>query len=235
MGKNVFSFLAVSVFLLIIVGCTSQFAPVQEPNGAVEAEQPAAKSNEMSFFITSAGPGNGANLGGLDGADAHCRKLAESVNAGGKTWRAYLSTAGEEGVNARDRIGNGPWYNAEGVLIALDANDLHNNASKLIKTTQLNEKGGIVNGRGDSPNRHDILTGSKADGTLFVEGINDTTCSNWMSSADGIGSARVGHHDRIGGGQDPTSWNSAHNSRGCSQENLRSTGGDGLLYCFATD
>lgn len=136
-------------------------------------------------------------------------------------------------MDARDRIGNGPWYNSKGELIAENVEDLHNNASRLVKTTQLNEKGEMVNGRGDSPNRHDILTGSNADGTLFVAGANDTTCGNWMSSTNGTGSARVGHHDRIGGGQDPTSWNSAHDSRGCSQENLRSTGGDGLFYCFA--
>jgi len=190
--------------------------------------------HEMSFFITSAGPGDGANLGGLEGADAHCAALAESVGVNGRTWRAYLSTTGEDGVNARDRIGTGPWYNSKGELIAQNVGHLHDNASMLVKSTQLNEKGEIVNGRGDSPNRHDIMTGSQSDGTAFNR-VNDSTCSNWMSSVNGTGSARVGHHDRIGGGQEPTSWNSAHDSRGCSQENLKSTGGDGLFYCFAID
>ncbi len=199
--------------LLIIYGCTT-IGP---------------KKPDMSFFITSIGPGNGANLGGLVGADAHCQKLAADV-ASQKTWKAYLSSSTE---NARDRIGSGPWYNALGVLIAQNVADLHNNASRLIKTTQLTEIGMIVNGRGDTPNKHDILTGSKSDGTLFFAGGNDTTCSDWTSN--GSGSARVGHHDRVGGGEDPPSWNSAHNSRGCSQENLRGTGGDGLFYCFAVD
>jgi len=236
MKKNIFLFLAVFIFLLLFIGCASKTEPVQERNGnQIVTEQPAKETNEMSFFITSVGPGDGANLGGLEGADKHCQKLAESVSAGDKTWHAYLSTKGESGVNARDRIGEGPWYNAKGVLVGKDVKDMHSNASKLIKTTQLNEKSEIVNGRGDSPNRHDMLTGSKTDGTLFVAGTNDTTCNNWMSSTNGTGSARVGHHDRIGGGQDPTSWNSAHDSRGCSQENLKSTGGDGLFYCFAMD
>lgn len=218
-----------AIFSLLIYSCSSQ--PIQENTIAPPPEQVI----KISFFVTGVGTGNGADLGGLEGADAHCKKLAENAGIMGRIWHAYLSTSGEDGVNARDRIGNGPWYNAKGELIAKNVEDLHNNASKLIKTTQLNEKGEIVNGRGDSPNRHDILTGSNADGTLFVSGTNDTTCGNWMSSTNGTGSARVGHHDRIGGGQDPTSWNSAHNSRGCSQENLRGTGGDGLFYCFAVD
>ena len=224
--------LVIAIFSFVVYGCTDK-AIQNEDDLQSAAEQPFMQENKMSFFITSAGPGKGADLGGLEGADAYCKKLAETAGAGDKIWRAYLSTSGENGVDARDRIGNGPWYNSKGELIAENVEDLHKNASRLVKTTQLNEKGEIVNGRGDSPNRHDILTGSNADGTLFVAGFNDTTCSNWMSSANGTGSARVGHHDRVGGGQDPTSWNSAHNSRGCSQENLRSTGGDGLFYCFA--
>lgn len=193
------------------------------------------QEGRMSFFITSVGPGNGADLGGLSGADQYCQRLAEAVGAGNRTWRAYLSTAasgGQEAVNARDRIGQGPWYNAKRVLVARDVADLHSENNNLGKQTSLNEKGEVVNGRGDNPNRHDILTGSQLDGTAF-SGNEDTTCRNWTSS--GEGSARVGHHDRAGGGEHPTSWNSAHGSRGCSQEHLRSTGGDGLFYCFAVN
>ena len=189
----------------------------------------------MSFFLTSAGPGNGADLGGLAGADRHCQALAASMGSGNRTWRAYLSTSASGGppaVNARDRIGDGPWYNSKGVPIAQDIADLHSENNNLTKDTQLNEKGEVVNGRGDTPNRHDILTGSQLDGTAF-SGDTDTTCQDWTSSSDG--SARVGHHDRTGGGEHPTSWNSAHGSRGCSQENLRGSGGDGLFYCFAID
>lgn len=188
---------------------------------------------QISFFITSAGPGEGANLGGLAGADAHCQKLAESVGAGDRTWRAYLSTSSEGGetVNARERIGQGPWYNAKGVVVATDVDQLHGE-NNLTRETALNEKGETVNGRGDDPNRHDILTGSQLDGSAFT-GSEDRTCLNWTSS--GSGSAQVGHHDRQGGGTNPTSWNSAHASRGCSQEDLRGTGGDGLFYCFAID
>ena len=190
---------------------------------------------DMTFFLTSAGPGNGAALGGLAGADAHCSALAASAGAVGGTWRAYLSmpaTGNSPAVNARDRIGNGPWHNAAGVLIADNVADLHGDNSKWTKATVLNENGEPVNGRGDDPNRHDILTGSQRDGTAFPAG-DDTTCSGWTSS--GEGSARVGHHDRVGGGEFPTSWNSAHGSRGCSQSDLRGTGGDGLFYCFAVN
>jgi hypothetical protein len=186
-----------------------------------------------SFFITSAGPGKGADLGGLAGADEHCRRLASAVGEGERTWRAYLSTSGsgsEPAVNARDRIGAGPWYNAKGVRVAADVAELHGATNGLSKTGSLNERGEVVNGRGDTPNRHDILTGSQLDGTSFP-GAADRTCSNWTSS--GKGSAQVGHFDRQGGGDNPTSWNSAHASRGCSQDNLRATGGDGLFYCFA--
>jgi hypothetical protein len=188
-----------------------------------------AQTPRMSFFITSAGPGNGADLGGLAGADAHCQALADAVGFGDRTWRAYLSAGGQEVVHARDRIGTGPWYNQKGVLVAESVAQLHGD-NNLTKETVLTEKGEMVSGRGDTPNRHDILTGSQADGTAFASDA-DTTCSNWTSSGDG--SAQVGHHDRTGGGQDGTSWNSAHASRGCSQEDLRGTGGDGLFYCFA--
>lgn len=187
----------------------------------------------MSFFITSAGPGNGADLGGLAGADRHCHMLAEAVGAGDRPWRAYLSTtaaAGGQTVHARDRIGTGPWYNAKGVMIAESLDQLHSDDNNLTKETALTEKGEMVDGRGDRPNMHDILTGSNLDGTAY-EAEGYTNCDNWTSS--GEGSARVGHHDRTGGGQHPTSWNSAHGSRGCSQENLQATGGNGLFYCFA--
>jgi hypothetical protein len=181
----------------------------------------------MSFFLTSVGPGDGANLGGLDGADRHCQSLADAVGAGDRTWRAYLSTTA---VNARDRIGQGPWFNAAGVQVASSVDNLHSASNNMTKETALNEKGEVVNGRGDTPNRHDVLTGSQADGTAYPAG-EDTTCQQW--TANGEGSARVGHHDRQGGGDDGTSWNSAHASSGCSQDNLIATGGDGLFYCFA--
>ena len=192
-----------------------------------------AQAPQVGFFITSAGPGKGADLGGLAGAVAHCQKLAAAVGAGGRTWRAYLSTTSsgsQPAVNARDRIGPGPWTNAKGVTVATNVADLHSDNNKLSKENSLTEKGETVNGRGDTPNRHDILTGSTLDGTASKE-TTDTTCTNWTSS--GEGSALVGHHDRVGGGPNPTSWNSAHPSKGCSQENLRGTGGDGLFYCFA--
>ena len=195
----------------------------------------AQPANEMSFFLTSAGPGDGANLGGLEGADAHCRMLASNVGAGDREWRAYLSTQATdstEAVNARDRIGAGPWHNADGALAAENVEDLHSDDNSLSKEVSLDEQGNPVAGRGDDPNRHDILTGSQIDGTAFEPG-EDRTCSNWTSS--GEGSAQVGHHDRTGGGDNPTSWNSAHGSRGCSQADLQGTGGDGLFYCFAAD
>lgn len=192
-------------------------------------------AEDMSFFITSKGPGDGANLGGLAGADAHCQSLAQAAGAGGKTWRAYLSAAAMDGkaaVNARDRIGSGPWFNAKGVQVAANLDELHYSNVGLGKEGSLNEMGGVVNGRGDSPNQHDILTGSQLDGTAFSDGA-DHTCGNWTKN--GEGSAQVGHHDRTGGGQVPSSWNSAHGSRGCSQANLVATGGNGYFYCFATD
>jgi hypothetical protein len=198
----------------------------------------AQQSSEMTFFVTSAGPGNGADLGGLEGADQYCQQLAEAVGAGGRTWRAYLSTqaaGGEPAINARDRIGQGPWQNALGVVIASGLEELHD-TNNLNKDTGLTEQGDVVNGRGDSPNKHDILTGSQPDGTAFAES-EDRTCGNWtQSGADGA--AIVGHHDRQGLRDDAPSrsWNSSHSSRGgCSQDALRGTGGDGLFYCFAAD
>ena len=195
-----------------------------------------AQQNAMTFFVTSAGPGDGGNLGGLDGADGHCNTLATAAGATGKTWRAYLSTQGANAVNAKDRIGRGPWQNAKGTVVAKDVADLHGASNNLNKQTALNEKGEVINGRGDSPNRHDILTGSQSDGTAFA-GADDRTCGNWTKN--GAGAAMVGHHDRQGLNDSAPmlSWNSSHPSRGpgggCSQADLKSTGGDGLLYCFA--
>jgi len=200
-----------------------------------------AQSADMTFFVTSSGPGKGADLGGLDGADAHCQKLAQSAGAGAKTWRAYLSTQAADGkpaVNARDRIGKGPWQNAKGAVIAKDVADLHGPANNLTKQTALSEKGEVNNGAGDTPNRHDILTGTQPDGTAFAAG-DDKTCKNWTSSTQGA--AMLGHSDVNGPATNPTvkSWNAAHPSRGseggCSQADLKSTGGDGLLYCFAAN
>jgi hypothetical protein len=188
-----------------------------------------AQENEMSFFLTSIGPGNGADLGGLAGADAHCAALADAAGAGSRTWKAYLST---DSINARDRIGNGPWHNAQGTLIAANMDELHSDSANVNKETALDENGAVINGSGDSPNRHDILTGSRSDGTTFDDS-EDHTCSVWTSSSDG--SAHLGHHDRLSRGEPGSPWNDAHPSRGCSQENLQSTGGDGLFYCFAAD
>jgi len=202
--------------------------------GPVEAQQ-----SNMSFFITSAGPGKGADLGGIEGADRHCQMLAQAAGAGNRTWHAYLSTqaiGGGQALNARDRIGRGPWQNAKGEVIAQNVDDLHSANNKISKQTALSEKGEMVNGRGDTPNRHDILTGSQADGRAFPAG-DDRTCRNWTSSTQGA--AMVGHHDRQGQRDDEPSksWNTSHLSRGpdggCSQADLRSTGGDGLFYCFA--
>ncbi|MGX9857221.1 hypothetical protein ACR03S_17595 (plasmid) [Limimaricola variabilis] len=185
-----------------------------------------AQDAEMSFFVTSTNPGQGADLGGLEGADAHCAALAEAVGAPGD-WRAYLSTEEE---NARDRIGTGPWHNAQGVEIAADLDALHGEGNMISKETGLDETGAMVNGRGDTPNRHDILTGTMADGMAAAE-----TCEGWTSS--GEGSAMVGHHDRMGldDSEAARSWNASHPSRGCGLEALQGTGGDGLFYCFAAD
>ncbi|WFP61960.1 hypothetical protein [Mesorhizobium sp. WSM4904] len=185
---------------------------------------------KMSFFVTSVGSGKGADLGGLKGADAHCASLAEAAGVTGKTWHAYLSSSAED---ARDRIGKGPWFNAKGEKIADDVASLHSDANGITKQTALDEKGEVVNGRGDKPNRHDMLTGSKPDGTK----IADQTCGDWtMSGAEGV--AMMGHHDRTGLDDSAAakSWNSSHASRGgCSQEALKGTGGDGLFYCFAAN
>ena len=218
------------------------FAVVAVALPALVATEPArAQSPNMTFFVTSTGIGNGANLGGLAGADNYCQTLAQAAGAGAKTWRAYLSTQPADdkpAVNARDRIGKGPWQNSKGVEIAKDVADLHGANNNLTKQTALTEKGDVNNGIGDKPNRHDVLTGSQPDGTAFAAG-EDRTCKNWTSSTQG--SAMLGHADRKGLRDDDASksWNSSHPSRGpdggCSQSDLRSTGGDGLLYCFAAN
>ncbi|MFC3124538.1 hypothetical protein ACFOD4_05635 [Pseudoroseomonas globiformis] len=195
-------------------------------------------AGEMTFFVTSANPGEGANLGGLAGADAHCQSLALAAGAGNRGWRAYLSssaTGNAPAVHARDRIGPGPWRNAKGEVIAQDVASLHGPGNRLSKQTALTEKGEPVNGRGDTPNNHDILTGSQPDGTAFA-GEQDRSCGNWtLGGAEG--SAMVGHHDRLGlqDNEPARSWNSSHASRGCSLPALRTTGGAGLIYCFAAD
>ena len=198
--------------------------------------QQSTADKKMSFFITSAGPGKGADLGGLAGADKHCQDLAKAVGAGNRTWRAYLSTVqsgGKKAVNARDRIGKGPWYNAKGELIARDVDFLHSDQANLTKQTALNEKGQGVNGSGDKPTMHDILTGSDSQGRAF-QVVEDTTCGNWTKNT-AEGSANLGHHDRtgFGPGLSGQSWNHTHASRGCNPEGLRRTGGNGLFYCFA--
>ena len=229
---------ALIVAALMAAGCAQgdgegDTTDMEEVNPAMQELTP-ARSGPMTFFITSAGPGDGANLGGLEGADAHCEMLADAQGAGGIGWAAYLSTINEDGsaaLNARDRIGTGPWHNQAGVLIANNVDELHSDAANLTKESILTEMGDMVSGRGDDVNMHDILTGSNMDGTAYTgEGYDN--CGNWTSN--GEGSAAVGHHDRIGGGANPTSWNSAHTSRGCSQENLQGTGGNGFFYCFAT-
>lgn len=198
----------------------------------VAHEAQAEEAHPMGFFVTSVGMGNGADLGGLEGADAHCQALAEDAGAGDREWRAYLSTEEPDrrGVHARNRIGIGPWYNARGELIASDLDQLHISPN-IVQRTALDENGNEIKGRYHDVNEHDILTGTQEDGTAYFPDDQDHTCSNWTSS--GEGSAQVGHHDRHGGGN--TSWNSAHPTRGCSQDGLRSTGGAGLFYCFAAD
>lgn len=193
----------------------------------------AQSAADMTFFVTSVGSGKGADLGGLDGADKHCQALAAAVGAGGKTWRAYLSTQGAGAVNARDRIGTGPWTNAKGVVVAKSVDDLHSETVNLTKQTALTEKGAVVNGRGDNPNTHDVLTGSTMDGKAYT-GTDDMTCKNWTSSTEGA--AMLGHSDRTGLDESVAakSWNTSHASRGgCSQDALKGTGGAGLFYCFA--
>ncbi len=220
-GTLVSSFAAIT----LVAGCAQ--------NAAMAPGASPAAASPMSFFLTSANPGKGADLGGLAGADAYCGKLAASAGAGNKTWRAYLSTSGATPVNARDRIGNGPWTNAKGELVAANVAELHG-SNKLNKQTALTEKGGMVSGRGDPVNLHDILTGSTDDGRASAE-AKDTTCGNWTLS--GAGSAIVGHHDRMGLNDSAPmkSWNSSHGSRGCSLDDLKATGGGGLMYCFAAN
>ena len=212
--------------------------PAQQQRPQISPEEALEK---FSFFVTSIGVGKGGNLGGLAGADAHCQSLAKAAGAGSKTWRAYLSTQAADGkpaINARDRIGKGPWYNVKGALIANDLGHLHGDTlvqarlgSNLTRNQALNEKGERVLGAGDTPNQHDILTGSKTDGTAFSDAA-DHTCKNYTSTA-ADGSVQVGHFDRTGGGN--ASWNSAHPSRGCGQDNLVATGGAGLFYCFVAN
>jgi len=201
------------------------------------AQQPQQPAQPMSFFVTSVAKGDGANYGGLAGADAHCQMLAQAAGRGGVKWVAYLSTQGPGAVNARDRIGNGPWYNATGGMVAANQAELHGDTieaarlgNRLNKNNSRDEKGQLVKGVGDMPNQHDVLTGSTPDGRAFTDGM-DHTCSNYTSNGDGKGSVQLGHHDKTGGPNG--SWNSAHASRGCSQPNLISTGGNGYLYCFA--
>ena len=214
-----------------VVTAVSLFAAVES-----RAQAPQQPAQPMGFFITSVGKGDGANLGGLAGADAHCQELARAAGAGARTWHAYLSAAaagGQPAVNARDRIGAGPWYNAKNALIAWNVSDLHGDVQRdrnsINKEFALNEKGLPVNGRGDTPNMHDILTGSDSHGRPVLGSAANTTCNNWTSNA--AGGAMLGHHDRSGGGN--SSWNAAHPSRSCSQQDLVATGGAGLFYCFA--
>jgi hypothetical protein len=232
--KTMIVFLAAVVLLL----GTLMLAQQQQAGGQRGAQAP---PQPMSFFVTSVGKGDGANLGGIAGADAWCQSLAMAAGAGNKTWRAYMSTqasGGQAAVNARDRIGAGPWYGARGGRVAQNVGDLHGDTldqarvgNSVTKATALSEKGMPINGVGDMPNTHDMLTGSQPDGRAYTDGM-DHTCSNWTSNA-ATGTAQLGHHDRTGGGN--VSWNSAHASRGCSQANLVATGGAGLFYCFATN
>jgi hypothetical protein len=223
---SVLSLGAAATVAVLVAGC-----------GAMSS---AKDANPMGFFITSTNPGKGGDLGGLAGADRYCQSLAASAGAGGKTWHAYLSTAalnGQPAVNARDRIGAGPWRNAKGVVVATSVADLHSANAKLGKDTSLTEKGEVVSGFGDPVNQHDILTGSRPDGTLAPAAPGqDTTCGNWTRSVDG--SAIVGHHDHKGTNPDPVanaSWNSSHGTRGCSIDQLKQSGSAGLMYCFATN
>ncbi len=238
MKKTLVILAAITVMLFGTFVLIAQQAPAQGQRGGQGGGRGGAPQ-PMSFFVTSVGKGDGANYGGIAGADAYCQSLATAAGRGMATWRAYLSTQGPGAVNARDRIGTGPWANARGQVIAANAAELHGDTleqarlgNRVHKTTALNEKGGVVNGVGDMPNQHDILTGSTPDGRAFTDGM-DHTCNNYTSNADGMGSVMLGHHDRLGGGN--ASWNSVHGSRGCSQPNLVATGGAGLLYCFAVN
>jgi hypothetical protein len=235
---------ALSISILGFGGLALQACQAPEPAAEAPAETAAAPAapeltttsdEPMTFFVTSVGVGDGANLGGLEGADNHCQTLATAVGASDRTWRAYLSTQAQDGqpaVNARDRIGSGPWHNANGLIIAANIESLHHDNSNIRYEYALNERGETVNsgGMGDSPNMHDVLTGTQMDGTAYPPG-DDRTCSNWTNN--GEGSAMLGHHDRITRTTPGGSWNTAHASRGCSQEDLVATGGAGLFYCFA--
>jgi hypothetical protein len=227
-----------SVFGVIVLGMLASYLVIAQNPPASTAQKPS-----MNFFITSVGAGNGGDLGGLAGADAHCQKLATAVGAGNKTWHAYLSTqasGNQPAVNARDRIGQGPWYNAKGVPIAKDLAELHGDTldlarygNHLTKQNALTEAGAVNNGAGDTPNTHDILTGSQMDGRAYTDSA-DHTCHNWTSSSDAPGnSAQIGHSDRQAIPTTSTSWNSAHATRGCSQQGIASTGGAAAFYCFA--
>ena len=229
-----------SAVLAIVVACAlgcrqppePQSPPKKEPEPVPQSREMGGAKSVMTFFVTSKGRGEGGDLGGLAGADAHCQALAQAEGAGDHTWRAYLSTPARDGqpaINARDRIGRGPWYNAEGLLIAANLDELHSDTSKINKETAVTERLDPVNGVGDNPNVHDILTGSRPDGTAYA-GADDLACRGWTSS--GEGRAQVGHHDRRGQGAGVNSWNSVHASRGCSQSELRVTGGEGRFYCF---
>jgi hypothetical protein len=225
MARSTMSMIRLGLLASVVAAGTAAPAQAQQANGT-------------TFFVTSAGPGKGGDLGGLAGADAHCAKLAQAAGSTGKTWHAYLSTQGPNAVNARDRIGKGPWQNAKGVVVAKSVEDLHSDSNNLTKQNNLSEKGEVINGRGDTPNRHDILTGSTPEGRAFPAG-EDRTCNNWTSST--AGAAMLGHNDRQGLRDDAASksWNSSHPSRGpgggCTQDDLKSTGGDGLMYCFAVN
>lgn len=238
MSRVVFS----AVLVLLLSGCRQENGAQRTQAAATSPRQGAAPSLQMGgaksvtrFFVTSRGPGRGGDLGGLAGADAYCQSLAVAQGSGDHTWRAYLSTTAtpdQPAVSARDRIGKGPWYNANGTLIAANVEELHGPGSRINKETAVDEIANPVNGVGDTPNTHDVLTGSRPDGTAFA-GNADVTCRNWTSS--GPGRAQVGHSDRQGQGEGAGSWNSAHASNGCSQPELQSTGGAGLFYCFAVD
>jgi hypothetical protein len=228
---------------LALGGCLSQPAtdlpagqtPAAEAEAVPETRAMGGEKSVTTFFVTSRGLGKGGDLGGLEGADAHCQALATAEHAGDHRWRAYLSTSAADGrpaVNARDRIGSGPWYNGEGLLVAKSLADLHGSESRISKEMAVTERLDPVNGVGDTPNMHDILTGSQADGTAFPPG-DDRTCGNWTSSTSGR--AGVGHHDRRGRSDGQASWNAAHLSRGCGQADFEATGGAGLFYCFGID
>ncbi len=233
--RPVLAVLALSVTLGSYLAIAQQAPPAGQAPAQGRGQQPPPPP--MSFFVTSAGLGRGANLGGIAGADAHCQALATKAGRGNVKWVAYMSTQGPGAVNARDRIGNGPWHNARGLMIAMNQDELHGDtiqmarqSNRVNKNTARTETGEPVKGVGDMPNEHDMLTGSTLEGRAYTDGM-DHTCGNWMSGADGMGSAQVGHHDKIGNGSG--SWNSAHASRGCSQPNLVATGGAGLFLCFA--